>query len=355
MSSLHSLFPEGVTHQASGAAAKATMRATESERLESLFSKPRTAERAASTPPEDTRALQSLVGGRARTPTVGGGGGAAPTRIRRVGSRVDVFNVVSAILAVCALVAATIVAVVVYSSRSPEAEAMRTLSQSEAVLANDTQGVNTAIARVAQSRTDGAAYAQQLELPLAQLAGMTDAAALADAEKARTDYLAAVQAVTVPEPLVAPAVPQVDPKSLASIGAAIDAVTVQSGKAAAMSDQVDKQRAQLLSLDRTMKAAMATFATTVPLSAATIVKANAGAKKSLRDAVTATADAVALSGLADTAAIATLPAYSTSVLAVRGDRSAARSTQPVTPASPSPAPSSSPSPTPPAAGGGGNG
>ncbi|WP_163616997.1 hypothetical protein [Microbacterium sp. B35-30] len=317
MSSLSRLFPEGTSAQA---AVPAVTGPEESERVERLFSKSRTPDVAASVPLDDTPALQALVGARGRAMAMGSGPVAGPTRIRRAGNTVDVLNVVTALLAVLALVLASVTAWIVIASASPETDALRTLSQSEAVLANETQAVNAAIGRVDQSRADGIAVAQQFQLPLAQLVGMSDDAALASAEKGRADYLAALEALVVPAPVGEFALPPVDEESLTSIGAAIDGVSTRSTEVSEVAESVDDLRSQLFTLGRTFAAAMAAFAATVPASAQTIIDENPDADESFREAVTQTADAVATSALATPESVTLLPAYSTAVTALRDDQ-----------------------------------
>jgi hypothetical protein len=251
---------------------------------------------------------------------MGGGPVAAPTRIRRAGNTVDVLNVVTAVIAVLALVLATVVAWIVIASASPETDALRTLSQSEAVLANETQAVNAAIGRVDQSRADGIALGQQFQLPLTQLQGMSDDAALAAAETARAAYLAALEGLAVPATVTAYASPPVDEESLPSIGAAIDGVSTRSTEVSGVADSIADLRTQLFTLDRTFAAAMATFAATLPASAQIIVEENPYADETFAEAVTQTADAVATSALATAESIATLSAYSTAVTALREDQ-----------------------------------
>jgi len=319
MSSLAHLFVEDSSERATSAPVAASPE--ESQRVEELFDKPRIAQVEASAPlVDDTAALQALVGGRGRAVSMGGGPVSGPTRVRREGNHVDALNVVVAVLAVLALIVASIVAGVVIASSSPETDALRTLSQTEAVLANDTQAVNAEIGRVDQARADGIAHAQQLTLPLEQLAGMSDNAALSAAETARGEYLTALEELVVP-PTVEPYVlPPVDEESLSSIGAAIDEVATRSTEVSAIADEVADLRTQVFALDRSLAAAMATFAATVPTSAAVIVAENPDAEDSFRQTVTETADAVAASALATPASIATLPAYSTAVTALRADQ-----------------------------------
>ena len=153
--------------------------------------------------------------------TMAAGPVAGPTSVRRAGNQVDVLSIVMAALAVIALVISSVIAWVVVSSSSPEGDALRTLTQSQAVLTNDTQAVNASISRLDEARAASIAYAQQLQLPLEQLAGMSDDAALATAESARAAYLSALEILLVPPAVDAFTPPAIDEESLPSIGAAI--------------------------------------------------------------------------------------------------------------------------------------
>lgn len=318
MSSLAHLFAGGSSGRSGATTPVASVE--QSERLEELFAKPRKPVAAAPAPVDDTPALQALVGGRGRATTMAAGPVAGPTSVRRAGNQVDVLSLVMAVLAVIALAIASVIAWVVISSASPEGDALRTLTQSEAVLANETQAVNASISRVEEARAASIVHAQQLALPLEQLTGMSDEAALAAAETARSAYLSALEGLTVPPAVGEFTAPAVDEESLPSIGAAIDEVTTRSSEVSAIATQVDDLREELVALDRTFATAMATFAATVPASATAIVEENSDADESFREAVIQTADAVAASALATPTSVATLPAYSTAVTDLRDDQ-----------------------------------
>ena len=251
---------------------------------------------------------------------MGGGTVSGPTSVRRAGNQVDVLNAVTSVLAVVALVMVTVVAWVAISSSSPENDALRTLSQSEAVLANETQAVNAAIGRLDTARADGIAHAEEFAASLAEAAGAADDAALAVADKARTDYLAALGALAMPAAIEVYSAPAVGEQSLASIGAAIDAVAIRTGEVAATAETVSDLRTQVQTLGRTFVAAMAAFAATIPPAAAAIVDASPDAEESFREAVLASADAVAATALAAPDSAATLTAYAAAVAALRDDQ-----------------------------------
>jgi hypothetical protein len=316
MSSLAHLFPSAPP---SAAADDAVVREAE-ERLETLIGAPRAAASTVTTV-DDTPALQRLVGARARAAGMAVGGAVTgPTRVRRAGNRRDVLSIVSVSLALVAVVVAGVVAWNAITTSTPEKDALRTLSQTEAVLASEIQAVEASIERANAARANGIAQAQQFAAPLEQVAGATDEAAQAAAEKARAGYLAALETVNVPSGVEAYEPANVDPESLESIGAAIDAATVASDGVDETASQLAAVTEELAELDRDFRAAMAAFAATVPGAALAVVEENPAAEQSFRDAVTATADAVAASELVDASAAATLSDYAIAVEALRADQ-----------------------------------
>ena len=338
--------------------------AVSSESLAALFpSQPAARPATAQPPADDVRALQAVVGGRG--PALPGGGPiAVPKRIRRAGDRRDWLSIIVAVVAVVAMVVTAVVAWVAVSSATPEADALRTLSQTEAVLSNDIQSVGAGIERLSAARDASLAHAAALEPALAGLedADGVDEKALGTAQQAQADYAAALAAIAVPEPLPAYVRPPVDEESLASIGAAIDGVTARSGEVADAAGVVADLESQLGAVDATFAAAMATFAATFPPQAKTIVDDSPDAEQSFRDAVTDAAEAVSAGALATPESAATLTAYTEAVEELTADQARAeeairqeelrqqrlREEQERREASPSPSPSPTTEPEPPA-------
>lgn len=249
----------------------------------------------------------------------------APRRVRRAGYRPDWLSIIVALIAVAAVLVTIAVAWVAISTATPEADALRTLSQTEAVLANDIQAVGTGVERLGAAKDASLARAAAFEPALAELedADGVDGKALTAAEQARADYAAAVGAIVIPEPLAAYVRPPVDDESLVSIGEAIDAVTARTGEVVAAAASVAEVQEQLTTLDESFAASMATFAATFPGQAETVTADNPDAGQPFRDDVVDAAGAIAAGALQTPESAAALPAYATAVAALIDDQARA--------------------------------
>lgn len=312
-----------------GSAPAATVSA-KTDDLDRLFDgQPRAMHSALVAPPlvDDTAALQQLVdAARAVAPPVAASRGlddtAAPRRGRRGRSTRDGFAIGLAVVAVVAVIGTAVLAVRTFTSSSPTADALRTLSQSEAVLVNEIRSVDTSIARFDAALADGVAVAEGLAEPLAGLSGISDEGARTTAETARTSYLAALAALQRPIP-PAPYEPAVvdATSSLEQFAEAIDGVGARSTDVAAAAAAAAAVTAELAALDTEFDTALRAFAATVPVTAGEIVAANPDAEESFRSGVTDSAASVAaapVDGLG-----ASLTAYAQAVAALQADQARA--------------------------------
>lgn len=320
MTSLADLFPErDDTRDGVSQAAKAVRTRN---RLTTLVGGQRPAP-AVAVAADDTDALVQLVGDRAPAAHAGAGAPPEPTRIRRGRSGRDWLSIAVAVLAVVALAGAATVTGVSLGSASPTSGALKDLTQNEAVLVDDIEGVNRSIAALAAEQADGVARAGALAGPLAAVAGMTDEPMRQAAEAARVAYLTAASSVTLPAVPAAYRRGPVDQKSLESVGAAVDAVNERSVQVHRLADDVAAAKDSLARDDARLAAALQKFAATVQASAAALLVENADALERFQTDVTGAATAVATTDLASANGPTVLGAYATAVTALRADHARA--------------------------------
>lgn len=270
---------------------------------------------------DDTAQLTALVDAAVRNP-----GPATPVErvepnaSKRGFRRRDWTNIVTAIIAVFAVVAVAVVGVIALASASPAAGAARALSADEASLANDRQALSGAIDRAQQLLDDGHQQAADLGVALAAVTGISDEPTRLAAEQARVGYIAALDAVDLPDMPSAYRRGDVDLDSLAEVGAAIDSVrTHRDGITSATAD-IRELRQQIAGLSDGLKVAMTAFGATLSASAEQINTANPDARQQFRDAVAVTAGIVVAELQQGGLGTGPLSSYAAAVQALRDDQ-----------------------------------
>lgn len=313
MTTLDDLF----TDRARAAAPGETSRDRSAQSLDRMFGQ--TARPAAAKPAvDDAPALRALVDAPARTFQVGKA--PTPKTIRRVREPKDWMTIGLAVLAVVAVVVAALVVARSMAEASPAANALDTLSQTEAELVDTQSMINRDIALVQTDRDAGLASADALAAPLASFGDTVDENALATVEAARQAYVAAATALVVPEPLAPYRRGSIDQDSLASVGTAIDSANEQRLALDPIAEEVSAARTALTAADNTFAAALSAFTGSIPPYAQTLVDDNPDVDAEVSDAVIAAADALVAADLTTPPGLAAVTTYTEAVAAMREEQ-----------------------------------
>lgn len=304
-----------------------------------------TGDSAAVPSPESREALAALVGGArpasspdsraALSALVGAGGKSAEDagwqapELAQVGKRplfggrrkagaVNYLSVAAAVVAVLAIVGTASFAVVQRATANPADDAMISLREREAELANDTKVLQTAADLYDASVMEAASLAQASESVFVALQGRVDGAALGAAESARGTLLqasATAAPVSIPEYQRA----SIDEKSLADVGKAIDGVRLARESLPTLITDARDARSQITAAVSSFKAELATLGSAIKSEADKLVVENDSATQSFRAAVTDAAGRVTAAQQAGGDGLAEMPVYAAAVDALRAE------------------------------------
>lgn len=300
----------------------------------------------ASAPATDSRnALSTLVGGsrpasspdsRAALATLVGAGGKSAEdagwrapELAQVGKRpifngrrkagaVNYLSVAAAVLAVVAIVGTASFAVVQRATANPADDAMVSLREREAELANDTKVLQTAADLYVASVEEATSLAQASESVLAALEGRVDGSALAAAQAARGTLLqAAATAVSVSIPEYQRA--SIDEESLADVGKAIDGVRLARESLPTLITDARDARSQVTGAVSAFRTELASLGSAIKAEADKLIVENDSAAQSFRAAVTDAAGRVTAAQQAGGDGLAEMPVYAAAVDALRAE------------------------------------
>ncbi len=298
-----------------------------------------------STAPDRTQDLVDLVGGSrpassqdsraALSALVGAGGKSAEDagwqapELAQVGKRplfggrrkagaVNYLSVAAAVVAVLAIVGTASFAVVQRATANPADDAMISLREREAELANDTKVLQTAADLYDASVTEAASLAQASESVFVALQGRVDGAALGAAETARGTLLqasATATPVSIPEYQRA----SIDEKSLADVGKAIDGVRLARESLPTLITDARDARSQITAAVSAFKSQLTALGSAIKTEADKLVVENDSAAQTFRSAVTDAAGRVTAAQQAGGDGLAEMPVYAAAVDALRAE------------------------------------
>ncbi|MDU0366386.1 hypothetical protein RWH45_04100 [Microbacterium sp. KSW4-17] len=237
---------------------------------------------------------------------------------RRKAGAVNYLSVAAAVVAVLAIVGTASFAVVQRATANPADDAMVSLREREAELANDTKVLQTAADLYDASVTEAVSLAQASESVLVALQGRVDGAALGAAEAARGTLLqasATATSVSIPEYQRA----SIDEKSLADVGKAIDGVRLARESLPTLITDARDARSQITAAVSAFKSQLATLGSAIKAEADKLVTENDSAAQSFRAAVTDAAGRVTAAQQAGGDGLAEMPVYAAAVDALRAE------------------------------------
>ncbi len=239
---------------------------------------------------------------------------------RRRAGAVNYFSVAVAVLAVLALVGTVSFAVVQRATANPADDAMVSLREREAELANETKALQTSADLYAASASEAAGLASASAPVLGGLQGRVDAAPLAAAEASRASLeQVSVAALAAPASVPAYERDQIDEKSLADVGKALDAVHLAREALPALIADVREDRSRVVDALEAFRAALASVGAAIEAEAAKIAEANDSAAASYRSAVTDAAARVKAVQQAGGDGLGEMTSYAVAVDALRAE------------------------------------
>lgn len=260
---------------------------------------------------------------------------------RRRAGAVNYVSIAAAVLAVAALIGSASFAVVQRATANPADDAMVSLREREAELANEINVLQTTADLYAASASEGLALAEASAPVLAGLRGNVDAAPLDTAEASRTALQqSAAAALAAPAAVPVYERGQIDEKSLTSVGRALDDVRLAREALPELVADARQQRTQVVAAIQEFQMALAAVGAAIEAEAVKIVQTADAADSSYRSAVTDAAARVKATqqaggdGLADmqsyVVAVDALRTENTRVLALRAEEDARTPSQPST-------------------------
>lgn len=237
---------------------------------------------------------------------------------RRKAGAVNYLSIAAAVVAVLAIVGTASFAVVQRATANPADDAMVSLREREAELANDTKVLQTAADLYDASVTEAASLAQASESVFIALQGRVDGAALGAAESARGSLLqasATAAPVSIPEYQRA----SIDEKSLADVGKAIDGVRVARESLPTLITDARDARSQITAAVSAFKSELAALGSAIKSEADKLVVENDSATQSFRTAVTDAAGRVTAAQQAGGDGLSEMPVYAAAVDALRAE------------------------------------
>lgn len=237
---------------------------------------------------------------------------------RRKAGAVNYLSVAAAVVAVLAIVGTASFAVVQRATANPADDAMVSLREREAELANDTKVLQTAADLYDASVTEAASLAQASESVFVALQGRVDGAALGAAETARGTLLqasATATPVSIPEYQRA----SIDEKSLADVGKAIDGVRLARESLPTLITDARDARSQITAAVSAFRSELTALGSAIRSEADKLVVENDSATQSFRAAVTDAAGRVTAAQQAGGDGLAEMPVYAAAVDALRAE------------------------------------
>lgn len=237
---------------------------------------------------------------------------------RRKTGAVNYLSVAAAVVAVLAIVGTASFAVVQRATANPADDAMVSLREREAELANDTKVLQTAADLYDASVTEAASLAQASESVFVALQGRVDGAALGAAETARGPLLqasATAMPVSIPEYQRA----SIDEKSLADVGKAIDGVRLARESLPTLITDARDARSQITAAVSAFKSQLTALGPAIKTEADKLVVENDSAAQTFRSAVTDAAARVTAAQQAGGDGLAEMPVYAAAVDALRAE------------------------------------
>ncbi|MFF7682012.1 hypothetical protein ACFZA2_04550 [Microbacterium sp. NPDC007973] len=237
---------------------------------------------------------------------------------RRKAGAVNYLSVAAAVVAVLAIVGTASFAVVQRATANPADDAMVSLREREAELANDTKVLQTAADLYDASVTEAASLAQASESVFVALQGRVDGATLGAAETARGTLLqasATATPVSIPEYQRA----SIDEKSLADVGKAIDGVRLARESLPTLITDARDARTQITAAVSAFKSQLTALGSTIKTEADKLVVENDSAAQTFRSAVTDAAARVTAAQQAGGDGLAEMPVYAAAVDALRAE------------------------------------
>ncbi|WP_136585950.1 hypothetical protein [Microbacterium hydrothermale] len=237
---------------------------------------------------------------------------------RRKAGAVNYLSLAAAVLAVVAIVGTASFAVVQRATANPADDAMVSLREREAELANDTKVLQTAADLYDASVREATSLAQNSESVLAALEGRVDGTALAEAQAARGTLLqvaAMAVAVSVPEYQRA----SIDEESLADVGKAIDGVRLARESLPTLITDARDARSQVSGAVSAFRTELSDLGSAIESEANKLVVENDSAAQSFRAAVTDAAGRVTAAQQAGGDGLAEMPVYAAAVDALRAE------------------------------------
>ncbi|WP_307482727.1 hypothetical protein [Microbacterium trichothecenolyticum] len=256
---------------------------------------------------------------------------------RRKGGAANYLSIAVSALAVLALIGTASFAVVQRATANPADDAMVSLREREAELANETKVLQTAVDLYTASVAEASSLAESSAPVLASLQGRVESAPLSAAEAGRAALAqAASSARTVSVPTYARG--SIDEKSLSEVGRAIDGVHLARETLPGLLTAARDARATIVATISSYRGQLTTLGTAIQAEAATIVAANDSAAQAFRDAVTDSAARVTAAQRAGGDGLSDMPAYAAAVDALRAENARVvaaeqeeRETMPTTP------------------------
>ncbi|WP_193751218.1 hypothetical protein [Microbacterium testaceum] len=237
---------------------------------------------------------------------------------RRKAGPVNYLSVAVAAIAVVALVGTASFAVFLRATANPADDAMVSLREREAELANETKVLQTAVDLYAGSTSEAASLAETSAPVLAALQGRVDGAALAAAENARAVLAQKAQAA------VSVSVPayqrdSIDEKSLDDVGQAIDDVRLARETLPPLISEARDARSSVVTALSDYRTALGSLGAAIQSEAAKLVAANDSAGSAFRAAVTDAAARIVSAQQAGGDGLSDMPAYAVAVDALRAE------------------------------------
>lgn len=259
---------------------------------------------------------------------------------RRKAGAVNYLSVAAAVIAIVALVGTASFAVIQRATANPADDAMVSLREREAELANETQTLQTAADLFDASVSEAANLGQSSASVLVALQGRVDAAPLATAEASRLNLLqvaAAAQPVSIPTYQRA----SIDEKDLVDVGKAIDGVRLARESLPPLVTNVRDARSTVTAALTSFRGELSNLGSAIESEAAKAVTINDSASQSFRAAVTDAAARVKAAQQAGGDGLAEMPVYAASLDALRTENArilaleqAERDAAPTTPRNP---------------------
>lgn len=271
----------------------------------------------------DLSALVGIVGATAagdgwRAPELAQAGKRPLFGGRRKAGAVNYLSLAAAVLAVVVLVGTASVAVVQRATANPADDAMVSLREREAELANETKALQTAADLYKASIAEATALGQESASVLTGLQGRVDAGPLAAAEASRVSLLsAASSAPSVVVPIYSRVL--TDEKDLADVGKAIDAVRVARESLPALVTDVRDDRANIVGALASYREALRGLGNSIESGLSRLIAENSSAPETFRNAVADAAGRIRASQQAGGDGLADMPTYAAAVDALRAE------------------------------------